>query len=53
MRCEVIAREALGPGTSRPGPLIVEAADTTVVIPPGWHLSVEADGLIALERLHA
>jgi N-methylhydantoinase A len=51
--CEVIAREALGPDASRPGPLIVEAADTTIVVPPEWRLSVEAGGLIALERSHA
>ena len=53
VRCEVMAREALGPGASRPGPLIVEAADATVVVPPEWRLSVEAGGLIALERAHA
>jgi N-methylhydantoinase A len=53
VRCEVMAREALEPGASRPGPLIVEAADTTVVVPPEWRLSVEAGGLITLERAHA
>jgi N-methylhydantoinase A len=53
VRCEVVPREALDPGASRPGPLIVEAADTTVVVPPEWRLSVEAGGLIALERAHA
>ena len=53
LRCEVMAREALGPGASRPGPLIVEAADTTVVVPPEWRLSVEPGGLIVLERAHA
>jgi len=53
VRCEVVAREALEPGTSRSGPLIVESPDTTVVVPPEWRLSVEAGGLIALERAHA
>jgi N-methylhydantoinase A len=53
VRCDVVAREALAPDWSRPGPLIVESPDTTVVIPPGWRLSVEAGGLIALERTHA
>jgi N-methylhydantoinase A len=53
VRCAVIARDALEPGETRPGPLIVEAADTTVVVPPGWRLSVEAGGLIALETPHA
>jgi N-methylhydantoinase A len=50
VRCQVVAREALVPGSARPGPLIVEAADTTVVVPPPWRLRVEADGLLALER---
>jgi len=53
VRCEVVARDALTPGTSRPGPLIVESPDTTVVVPPEWRLGVEAGGLIALERVHA
>jgi N-methylhydantoinase A len=47
--CEVVAREALGPGTDRPGPLVVEAMDATVVVPPGWRLTVEAEGAIVLE----
>jgi N-methylhydantoinase A len=51
--CPVVAREALAPGAVRPGPLIVESADTTVVVPPTWRLSVEPGGLIALERAHA
>jgi N-methylhydantoinase A len=51
--CRVLAREALAPGAAQPGPLIVESADTTVVVPPGWRLRVEAGGLIALERAHA
>jgi N-methylhydantoinase A len=53
VRCEVLAREALKPGTARPGPLIVEAADTTIVVPPAWRLTVEAGGLLALEKTHA
>jgi N-methylhydantoinase A len=51
--CPVVARETLAPGAVRPGPLIVESADTTVVVPPTWRLSVEPGGLIALERAHA
>jgi N-methylhydantoinase A len=53
VRCEVLAREALTPGAAHPGPLIVESPDTTVVVPPAWRLSVEAGGLIALEKTHA
>jgi N-methylhydantoinase A len=50
---DVIARESLAPGAGRSGPVIVEAADTTVVVPPGWRLAVDAGGLIVLERAHA
>jgi N-methylhydantoinase A len=51
--CDVLAREAVKPGMTRIGPVIVESADTTVVVPPGWCLTAEAGGLLALERSHA
>ena len=51
--CDVLAREAVKPGMTRTGPVIVESADTTVVVPPGWRLIAEAGGLLALERSHA
>jgi N-methylhydantoinase A len=51
--CDVLARETVKPGLTRPGPLIVESTDTTVVVPPGWRLTAEAGGLLALERSHA
>jgi N-methylhydantoinase A len=53
VRCAVVARAALPPGARRPGPLIVASADTTIVVPPSWRLSVEAGGSIVLERAHA
>jgi N-methylhydantoinase A len=53
VRCQVLARETLKAGAAQAGPLIVESADTTVVVPPAWRLSVEAGGLIALEKTHA
>jgi N-methylhydantoinase A len=53
VRCAVVARASLARGASRPGPVIVASADTTVVVPPSWRLSVEAGGSIVLERAHA
>jgi N-methylhydantoinase A len=47
--CEVLPREALGPGSDRPGPLVVESMDTTIVVPPGWRLTADARGVIVLE----
>lgn len=53
VRCDVLARDAVKPGVTCPGPVIVESADTTVVVPPGWRLTAEAGGLLALERPRA
>ncbi|PYO27340.1 MAG: hypothetical protein DMD86_18075, partial [Candidatus Rokuibacteriota bacterium] len=51
VRCPVLAREGLAPGFERPGPLIIEAMDTTIVIPPGWRGRADARGFIVLEAL--
>jgi N-methylhydantoinase A len=49
VRCPVLAREDLQPGFERPGPLIIEAMDTTVVVPPGWRCRAAAGSFITLE----
>jgi N-methylhydantoinase A len=51
--CPVLPRDALAPGDERAGPLIVEAADTTIVVPPRWRLRAAAGGFILLEAPHA
>ncbi len=43
----VVARGAIGPTFE--GPLIIEAYDTTVVVPPGWRGSSDALGNLILE----
>jgi N-methylhydantoinase A len=48
--CDVVGRESLVPGRERSGPLIVEAMDTTIVVPPGWRLRVDAVGFVVLEE---
>jgi N-methylhydantoinase A len=40
----------LRPGTSLPGPLLVREPTTTVVVPPGWTLSVTSLGNYLLQR---
>jgi N-methylhydantoinase A len=47
--CQIVSRAALAPGTHRVGPLIVEAADTTIVVPPGWRLRAEVGGSAVLD----
>jgi len=40
-------RRALGPVA---GPLVVQDAESTVVVPPGWSMTVDAADVITLER---
>jgi N-methylhydantoinase A/oxoprolinase/acetone carboxylase beta subunit len=51
VRCPVLAREGCEPGFERQGPLIIEAMDTTVVVPPGWRSRAAAAGFITLEAI--
>jgi N-methylhydantoinase A len=46
----VIARSALADAGARPGPLIVESMDTTVVVPPGWTVQSDPVGILELRR---
>jgi N-methylhydantoinase A len=46
----VYDRSALGAGATVAGPAIVEQADSTVVLPPGWSATVRASGELVLER---
>ncbi|HEX5195034.1 MAG TPA: hydantoinase/oxoprolinase family protein [Solirubrobacteraceae bacterium] len=48
----VVARADLVGSSSRPGPLIVESMDTTVVVPPHWTVRGDAVGVLEL-RLQA
>jgi N-methylhydantoinase A len=46
----VYARARLPLGADVPGPAIVEQADTTTVVPPGWAMLVEESGNLRLRR---
>jgi N-methylhydantoinase A len=46
----VLRRAALRPEERRPGPLVVEEMDSTIVVPPGWSVSVAEAGILELER---
>jgi N-methylhydantoinase A len=50
-RCDVLPRDGLPAGQARPGPLVIEAMDTTVVVPPGWRCRADAHGFIFLEAI--
>jgi N-methylhydantoinase A len=51
VRCDVLPRAELAPGFERPGPLIIEAMDTTIVVPPGWRCRADDRGFILLEAM--
>jgi N-methylhydantoinase A len=42
----IVRRDSLAAGETLTGPAIVEFADSTAVVPPGWSLSVRAEGIL-------
>jgi N-methylhydantoinase A len=48
--CPVWWRDGLEAGAALPGPAIVEATDSTIVVPPAWIATVAAQGYIRLRR---
>jgi N-methylhydantoinase A/oxoprolinase/acetone carboxylase beta subunit len=47
----VYARARLRVGARLPGPAVVEQADTTTVVPPGWEAEVEESGNLRIRRI--
>ncbi len=47
------SRESLPPGATREGPCLVAEAQTTTVVPAGFHLKVLGDGALLLTRTDA
>ena len=48
--CAVHWRDGLAAGETLAGPVIIEAMDATIVVPPGWIASVDGVGYIRLRR---
>jgi len=48
--CPVHSRDGLCAGEKLTGPAIIEAMDSTIVVPPGWIASVDSNGYIRLRR---
>ena len=46
----VIDRDALGAGTSFPGPAILTQLDATTLVPPGWTVTVHQSGALLVTR---
>ena len=50
MKTRVFDAAALQPGNRVDGPAILEAPDTTTVVPPGWQFRVHETGAGIIER---
>jgi N-methylhydantoinase A len=48
--CPIYDREELGADAKLSGPAIIEQYDSTVVIPPRWHATVDPFGTLVMER---
>jgi N-methylhydantoinase A len=48
--CSFLWRESLPAAFTTPGLAIVEEATATTLVPPGWSLTVDANGALSLER---
>jgi N-methylhydantoinase A/oxoprolinase/acetone carboxylase beta subunit len=46
----VVRRSALAAGAELDGPVVVEEMDSTIVVPPGWSLTVLADGMLEVTK---
>jgi N-methylhydantoinase A len=49
-RCAIYAAEDLGEGSRTPGPAVIEQQDATLVVPPGWQVTMDRVGMLALSR---
>jgi len=49
-RCPIYAAEDLGSGSRTPGPAVIEQPDATLVVPPGWQVTMDRIGMLALCR---
>ena len=48
VEAKVYDRAAMPPGFAFAGPAIVEQADTTTLVEPGWHGAIDAGGSMIL-----
>ena len=49
--CAIVARAALRPGVPLDGPAIVEEADSTTLVYPGWRCAVADHGVMVIRRI--
>ena len=48
---EIIDRKTLAVGAQKAGPNVIYQEDSTIVVPPGWTMSVDDDLTLRLKKL--
>jgi N-methylhydantoinase A len=48
--CELHDRELFAPGAELDGPALIESADSTVIVPPGWRMRCDTSRNLLLTR---
>jgi N-methylhydantoinase A/oxoprolinase/acetone carboxylase beta subunit len=50
--CEasVLDRARMPSGFMAMGPVVIESLESTILVPPGWQTSMDADGFVLLTR---
>jgi len=47
--CAIHDRDKMNAGAEAPGPAVIQAVDTTIVVPPGWTARADGNGYIIME----
>ncbi|MGY8935219.1 MAG: hydantoinase/oxoprolinase family protein [Alphaproteobacteria bacterium] len=47
--CAIHDRDKMNAGAEAPGPAVIQAVDTTIVVPPGWTARADDNGYIIME----
>ena len=48
--CDILDRDLLLSRSEAPGPAVIEAADATIVVPPGWRARTDPRGVLVMEE---
>ena len=48
--CDILDRDRLPSRGGAPGPAVIEAADATIVVPPGWRARTDPRGVLVMEE---
>ncbi|WP_226575733.1 hydantoinase/oxoprolinase family protein [Acuticoccus sediminis] len=53
VEARVVDRQSIAAGDTLEGPLVIEQADTTTLVPPGWRVTAIASGILDVKKIGA